>query len=445
MIVEKINSWFSPIALLIFALMGFVPLYAIASSASVDVWWPVNGAHMHGVQPFKAMVPGVDVSRYDMFWQVDGGQWNWMDTSYTDYQHKEADVDLSAWTWHGSGPYVVTFIARQGGTVIAERSETIYVDNGFPVMLSLTQTVPVQTAASAVQNTVIPILAQSDLYVEPHSKAAEQAIAWTTNNPRDAAMMQILASQPTADWFGDWNSNVADDVHALVVAAHASSSIPILVAYNIPERDCGGFSAGGTNNPDGYKNWINAFAQGMGSAQAIVILEPDALAQIRCLSAADQSTRLSLLSNAVMVLKADPNAKVYIDAGHSNWIDPATMAVDLTKANVAQADGFSLNVSNFMPTAGEVSYGQYISAQIGGKHFIVDTSRNGNGSNGQWCNPSGMAIGQKPTLQTGNPLVDFFLWVKTPGESDGTCNGGPAAGMWWPDYALQLVQNRPVP
>jgi hypothetical protein len=27
-----------------------------------------------------------------------------------------------------------------------------------------------------------------------------------------------------------------------------------------------------------------------------------------------------------------------------------------------------------------------------------------------------------------------------PGESDGTCNGGPAAGQWWADYALGLAK-----
>jgi endoglucanase len=53
-------------------------------------------------------------------------------------------------------------------------------------------------------------------------------------------------------------------------------------------------------------------------------------------------------------------------------------------------------------------------------------------------------------------LVDAYLWVKTPGQSDGTCNrngtavgspdpewGGivdPAAGAWFPQQALQLAQ-----
>jgi endoglucanase len=253
--------------------------------------------------------------------------------------------------------------------------------------------------------------------------------------------MQVLAGQSTATWFGNWNTNIENDVHTLVTAAQAQNATPVMVAYNIPERDCGGFSAGGSDNPAGYTAWINSFAQGLGNSPAIIILEPDSLAQISCLSSADQQTRLQLLASAVTTLKADANAKVYLDAGHSGWIDPTTMAGNLTKANVAAADGFSLNVSNFMPTANEISYGQQISSQINGKHFVVDTSRNGNGSDGQWCNPPGMAIGTKPTFQTGNSLVDAFLWLKTPGESDGTCNGGPSAGVWCPTYALQLVQN----
>ena len=41
---------------------------------------------------------------------------------------------------------------------------------------------------------------------------------------------------------------------------------------------------------------------------------------------------------------------------------------------------------------------------------------NGLGSNGEWCNPRGQALGAFPTTRTGNPLVDAFLWVKAPGD-----------------------------
>jgi endoglucanase len=63
-------------------------------------------------------------------------------------------------------------------------------------------------------------------------------------------------------------------------------------------------------------------------------------------------------------------------------------------------------------------------------------------------------VGLRPTVDTGAPLIDALLWIKTPGQSDGSCNrslpattdpewGGivdPAAGAWFPQQALQLAQ-----
>jgi endoglucanase len=183
-------------------------------------------------------------------------------------------------------------------------------------------------------------------------------------------------------------------------------------------------------------------AQGIGGRPAIVILEPDALAGITCLSSGDQAMRMSLLSSAVATFKGQAGTKVYLDAGNPSWISASDMASRLTQAGIAKADGFSLNVSNFISTAANVSYGRQLSAMVGGKHFVIDTSRNGLGptSDGQWCNPSGRALGDRPTLNTGVNGVDGYLWIKYPGESDGTCNGGPTAGQWWADYALGLAQ-----
>jgi endoglucanase len=148
------------------------------------------------------------------------------------------------------------------------------------------------------------------------------------------------------------------------------------------------------------------------------------------------------LNYAITTLKRNGATKVYLDAGHSGWINVDTMANRLKRAGLESADGFALNVSNFQTTANETAYGEQISGLVGGKHFVIDTARNGNGSNGEWCNPMGRAIGTHPTTNTGRPLIDALLWLKTPGESDGLCNGGPAAGNWWPEYAQALVQNR---
>jgi endoglucanase len=282
-------------------------------------------------------------------------------------------------------------------------------------------------------------------YVDPNSDAAKQEKTWENSNPAGAQAMQVLARQPTAAWFGGWNRNIQNDVRSLVTAAARQGQTPIMVAYDIPNRDCGGNSSGGAADPAAYRSWIGQFAQGLGQDKAWIILEPDALALTFCLSPPGMQTRLELLSYAVTTLKQDRNAKVYIDAGHSNWVAAGTMADNLQKAGIDRADGFATNVSNFIATAAEVAYGEQVSAKAGNKHFVIDTSRNGNGTNGEWCNPPGRAIGEKPTTQTGNKLVDAFLWIKIPGQSDGNsgeCHGSNfPAGTWWPDYALALVRN----
>ena len=57
----------------------------------------------------------------------------------------------------------------------------------------------------------------------------------------------------------------------------------------------------------------------------------------------------------------------------------------------------------------------------------------------QWCNPPGRALGSPARrLNPGPPGVSAYLWVKDPGASDGACNGGPAAGRGWAQYAQTL-------
>jgi endoglucanase len=278
-------------------------------------------------------------------------------------------------------------------------------------------------------------------FIDPASNARAQANAWRVSRPADAAQMDKIAGQPQADWFGDWSGDVQNAVSNRVTQITNAGALPVLVAYDIPLRDCGSYSSGGATSASAYKTWIRAFAAGIGTRRAVVVLEPDALAGMDCLSAADQQTRLSLLGDAVAVLGTHTGVSTYIDAGNSNWKPAATMASRLQSAGIAGARGFSLNVSNFRTTANELNYGDQLAGLVGGKHFIVDTSRNGLGptADSQWCNPSGRALGNRPTAATGDVLADAFMWIKRPGESDGTCNGGPAAGQWWADYALGLA------
>ena len=285
-------------------------------------------------------------------------------------------------------------------------------------------------------------IADATLYVDPNSRARLTANSWLTTRPADAAQMEKIAAHAQSKWFGNWNSDIRADVDRAVSNAATAGAVPVLVAYNIPMRDCGSYSAGGAASADAYRTWVGNFAAGIGARRAIVILEPDALAGMECLTAANQQLRTDLLAYAVNVLRAQGGAAVYLDAGHSRWQSAATIAARLNAAGIANANGFSLNVSNFQYTAEQITYGDAVSSLVGDKHYVIDTSRNGLGpaSDNQWCNPAGRAIGERPTVATGAERADAFLWVKIAGDSDGSCNGNPAAGTWMPEYALGLAQ-----
>jgi len=315
-----------------------------------------------------------------------------------------------------------------------------FVWSALPVALGLSAWSSV--ASGSPVREFLAALTGSRLFVTPSSAAKQQADAWQSSRPKDAALLRYIASQPVAQWIGGWTSDVRSAVQSTVQAAGAQGATPVFVAYNIPNRDCGSYSAGGAGDASGYANWIRQFAAGLSGRPAAVILEPDAVAQASCLSAPAQSARFAMLRDAVRVLKT-AGAAVYLDGGNAHWVDAATMAGRLQSAGVDEADGFSLNVSNYMATKDNIAFGNQLSQRLGGKHYVIDTSRNGTGTaNGQWCNAQGQGLGVAPTTHTGVPLVDAFLWIKAPGESDGTCNGGPPAGQWWADYALGLAQHQ---
>ncbi|MFI6474241.1 glycoside hydrolase family 6 protein [Streptomyces sp. NPDC050516] len=281
-------------------------------------------------------------------------------------------------------------------------------------------------------------------WVNPVSSAATQAAEWRrAGRTADAALIERISLRPQAEWPPP--EGLEQSVRGVTSAAALAGRVPVLVAYDIPHRDCDGDSQGGADGAAGYRLWIDAFARGIGERPALVIVEPDAVAHLvdGCESAPSKE-RLALLAYAVGQLKRGPATKVYLDAGHSDWItDLSSLADELVQAGVGKADGFSLNVSAFQTNASSAAYGHRLSAALGGKHFVVDTSRNGNGpyaGSDSWCNPPGRALGTPPTATTGDPLIDAYLWIKRPGESDGDCRGGPSAGQWWPEYALELAR-----
>ncbi len=100
----------------------------LALGTSVSIWWPSGGQPISGVQPFKAVLSGKNLADYDMYWQVDGGRLNAMDSVYDAAPHKESWVDLRGWSWSADGRYTITFVAKnKSGATLAQKSTIITV------------------------------------------------------------------------------------------------------------------------------------------------------------------------------------------------------------------------------------------------------------------------------------------------------------------------------
>ncbi|MGW6271125.1 MULTISPECIES: glycoside hydrolase family 6 protein [unclassified Streptomyces] len=301
---------------------------------------------------------------------------------------------------------------------------------------------PAATGAPAAAQ-ASPISLTSGFYVDPNSSAA----AWVAANPGDgraAAIRADIAQRPIARWFGSWSGDIAGAVSSYVGAADRADKLPVLVAYNIPGRDaCGGHSGGGAGTPAAYRTWIESFAAAIGTRPALVIVEPDSLGDYSCLSQAQIDERNGMLKHALARFSAAaPHTWTYLDAGNPGWLDAGTIAQHLNGAGARQAHGFSLNVSNYYATGQNTGYGNAVNAALASygytKPFVVDTSRNGNGSNGAWCNPAGRRIGTPS--QTGGG-AEMLLWIKVPGESDGNCGvgAGTVAGQFLPEVAYKMI------
>lgn len=389
-----------------------------------------------------------------------------------------------------------------------------------------------QAQTTPAQDVITPA---TKFYVDPHSKAAKQALAdFTSGDIGNATNMARLASWPQAEWFTEGTPDeVRVKVNRLVRRARAVDRTPVLVAYDIPGRDCSQYSSGGAASSAAYRQWIDAFAAGVGDDKAVIVVEPDGLANLPrdCGPTTDPTgeltaARIADLAYTVKTLKARPRTAVYLDAGNVQWRAVGDIAQRLQDAGVQYGDGFALNVSNNHPTDHNARYGTWIAKclwfatkgpeQARGhtdwcasqyyssaapndgapgnavsssdpttwrwtdawydqnvgtppagelRHFVIDTSRNGRGAwtpapgkySGDpeaWCNAPGRGLGPRPTADTGVPLVDAYLWIKVPGESDGSCTrntGGtidpeygivdPPAGSWWPDQAHALARN----
>src|SRR3954453_16150172 len=129
-------------------------------------------------------------------------------------------------------------------------------------------------------NAVSPAFAANDvltpttrLYVDWFGSAISSASQLTGQDRSNAV---LIAGNPIATWITSGTpAQVQARAAKLVADAAAENSVPVIVAYNVPFRDCQQYSSCGAANTAEYKAWINGLAAGIGSAKAVVLVEPD--------------------------------------------------------------------------------------------------------------------------------------------------------------------------
>jgi endoglucanase len=261
---------------------------------------------------------------------------------------------------------------------------------------------------------------------------------------KEHPQIREITKEPIAFWYGVGPKRTIRKTKNSIkrLLNRADPYLPILVVYSIPYRDLGHHSKGGANSDDEYLEFIQEFCDALGDRSPIVIYEPDCIPHMEQMGFMDGLDRMKLIKASVELLSRT-NALVYLDIGHPTWLSVPKAVSYLRMCDIHKVRGFSINTSNYYATSSCYKYGKDICKRLDGDtRFVIDTSRNGNGANKEHFNPYGRAIGQYPTTKTRDELVDAYLWIKVPGESDGKVNGGPKAGRFSHQLALDLIHNK---
>jgi len=367
--------------------------------------------------------------------------------------------------------------------------------------------VPITPATTPPAPAINPF-ADARLFVNPdYTKTVEGLVP---AHPAEAELLKKLSVMPTAIWLS-WIADTKDVPHYLDAALQQQKAagkpvITTFVVYDLPNRDCNAAASAGElpATPEGearyQRDYIDVIAAAFAAhpdQRIAAILEPDSvgnlitnLANPKCQTAEGIYKRG--IAYAISKLSL-PNVFLYIDAAHSGWLGwPKNLVktAPVFKEILAMAGGpdrirgFATDVSNYNPAkdptnpkrdphaaaSDELGYiadlnKELEAAGITGKGFIVDTSRDGKAyirtSPGNWCNIKGAGLGERPQAAPA-PLIDAYLYVKVPGESDGTADakaarfdqncasddatpGAPEAGKMFEPYLLDLLKNATPP
>jgi endoglucanase len=272
--------------------------------------------------------------------------------------------------------------------------------------------------------------------------------------------LQPIWSTPTTQRYGTFDINdqgideTAPDVENYLQNAErqSPSTVPTIVTYDLCHNSCRlpgdghptiisettkcGHKTETAAQVTAFEDFINDLATGISGRRAVVFLEEDGLITMKCLVPSSRPNRIKELQYAINVLGELPRTAVYVDAGADDaGYTPSVMAGYLKQIGVNKIQGFFLGSTHSDWTLNEIKYGQAISRDTGGAHFVVDTEVNGRGpevpvqkvghGNEVNCNPTAVGLGPKPTTDTGYWHVDAFAYMGYAGLSDVPAGGCP--------------------
>lgn len=382
---------------------------------------------------------------------------------------------------------------------------------GFAISVASCATTPkpaVVTPATTPPAPAINPFVGARIFVNPDYAKTVEALAAT--HAAEAELIKKMAAIPTAIWLS-WIADTKDIPRYLDSALQQQKAggqpvITTFVIYDLPNRDCNAEASAGElpATPEGEARYQRDYIDPIAAAFAAhpdqriaVIIEPDSIGNLvtnmenpKCQAAEGIYKRG--IAYAISKLSL-PNVFLYIDAAHAGWLGwPRNLAksVPIYKEILAMAGGsdrirgFATDVSNYDPPKDpsnsprdphaapndEVGYvtdltKELNAAGITGKGFVIDTSRDGKPnvrtSPGNWCNIKGAGLGERPQAAPA-PLVDAYLYIKVPGESDGIADpkaprfdtncasddatpGAPQAGKMFEPYFIDLLKNATPP
>ncbi len=258
----------------------------------------------------------------------------------------------------------------------------------------------------------------------------------------EARILSFLAVQSVGSWYRGPFESFSVRLAKQLSGANEQEAFALMVLDNLPYRDCATDKLKNDAAAE-YERWIGSVTGQIADSKTVVILEPQGIARLDCLSAQLRQERLDLLRTAVGALKKGKNTLVYIDAGGPGVLKLADASSRLKSAGIDDADGVALNTGQYQTTEAVLRYGLSLRRSLGSINFVIDTSRNGKGlpPGAKACNPAGAAVGELPIEVPDDEEIDSFVWLKGPGESDGSCGRNePPAGTFFKARALQLAR-----